>query len=109
MVTQTTDFGTTCPEVPGLGRLPNKRFCSPHGMQKIASVATLALLAVSAYPGKGAKNGGCVFYTSSVSLASFNACIVASITRKSFSSSEFSITSMRLRQLFSGYFSGKKN
>lgn len=34
MVTQTTDFGTTCPEVPGLGRLPNKRFCSPHGMQK---------------------------------------------------------------------------
>lgn len=55
------------------------------------------------------KNGDSVFHTSSASLASFNAFMVASITRKSFSFSEFSITSMRLRQLFSGYFSGKKN
>ena len=30
-MTQTTDFGTTCPKVPGLGRLPNKHFCSPPG------------------------------------------------------------------------------
>ena len=107
-MTQTIYFGTTCPKA-GFGEAPQQAFLRPSRDAKIASVATLALLAVSAYPGKGAKNGGCVFYTSSVSLASFNACIVASITRKSFSSSEFSITSMRLRQLFSGYFSGKKN
>lgn len=31
----------------GLGMLPNKRFCGPLGLQKIASVATLALLAGS--------------------------------------------------------------
>ena len=53
MVTQTTDFGTTCPEVPGLGRLPNKRFAAPRDAE-IASVATLALLAVSADPEKQA-------------------------------------------------------
>ena len=34
----------------GLGRLPNKRFCRPLRGAKIASVATLALLAVSALP-----------------------------------------------------------
>ena len=34
MVTQTICFGTKCPEVPGLGRLPNKRFCGPLGLQK---------------------------------------------------------------------------
>lgn len=107
-MTQTTDFGTTCPKA-GFGEAPQQVFLRPSQAAKIASVATLALLAVSAYPEKDAKNRGRVFYTSSVSLASFNACIVASITRSSFSSSEFSITSMRLRQLFSGYFSGKKN
>lgn len=35
----------------GLGRLPNKRFCRPPRGAKIASVATLALLAVNAYSG----------------------------------------------------------
>ena len=42
------DFGPSWPEVPGLGRLPNKRF-SDFGrrekFEKRASVATLALLA----------------------------------------------------------------
>ena len=108
-MTQPTKLWDNLSQSAGFGEAPQQAFLQLPRDAKIASVATLALLAVSAYPGKGAKNGGRVFYTSSVSLASFNACIVASITRKSFSSSEFSITSMRLRQLFSGYFSGKKN
>ena len=44
----------------GSGRLPNKHFA------KNTSVATLALLAVSAYLGKDIKNESCIYYTSSV-------------------------------------------
>lgn len=42
-------FGTNWPEAPGLGRLPNKHFCRTgrNGQdEKIATVATVALLAV---------------------------------------------------------------
>ena len=37
-------------KVPGLGRLPNKHFRRALGLAKMASVSTLALLAVSASP-----------------------------------------------------------
>ena len=59
----------------GSGRLPNKHFgkhfCRRTAQKalrdaKIASVATLALLAVSAYLGKDIKNESCIYYTSSV-------------------------------------------
>ncbi len=39
----------------GFGEAPQQAFLQPPRDAKIASVATLALLAVSAYPGKGAK------------------------------------------------------
>ena len=38
----------------GFGELPNKHFCGPPGPAKIASVSTLALLAVSCKPEKKA-------------------------------------------------------
>ena len=60
-MTQTIYFGTFCPKVPGLGRLPNKHFRGALGLAKIASVATLALLAVSALPPKQHKKRRCVF------------------------------------------------
>ena len=50
MVTQTIYFGTFCPEVPGLGRLPNKHFRGAFGLAKMASVSTLALLAITRSP-----------------------------------------------------------
>lgn len=59
-MTQTIYFGTTCPKA-GFGEAPQQALLRPTRDAKIASVATLALLAVSAYPQKGAKNGGCVF------------------------------------------------
>lgn len=40
------DLGPTWPEVPGLGRLPNKQFFTARKGLKKASVNTLALLAV---------------------------------------------------------------
>ena len=49
-MTQTTDFGTTCPKA-GFGEAPQQAFLRPSQAAKIASVATLALLAVSAFPG----------------------------------------------------------
>ena len=52
-MTQTTDFGTTCPKVPGLGRLPNKHFRGSFGPVKMASVFTLALLATMSLTLKG--------------------------------------------------------
>lgn len=45
----------------GFGEAPQQALLQPSRDAKITSVATLALLAVSAYPGKGAKNGGRVF------------------------------------------------
>lgn len=49
-MTQTIYFGTFCPKVPGLGRLPNKHFRGAFGLAKMASVATLALLAITRSP-----------------------------------------------------------
>ena len=45
----------------GFGEAPQQAFLRPPRAAKIASVATLALLAVSARPLKCAKNGGCAF------------------------------------------------
>ena len=49
-MTQTIYFGTTCPKA-GFGEAPQQAFLRPSRDAKIASVATLALLAVSAFPG----------------------------------------------------------
>ena len=46
------------PTMPGLGRPPNKHFRGALGGAKMASVSTLALLAVTRSPETGAKNGG---------------------------------------------------
>ena len=46
-MTQTIYFGTTCPKA-GFGEAPQQAFLRPSRDAKIASVATLALLAVSA-------------------------------------------------------------
>ena len=53
-MTQTNYFGTKCPKA-GFGEAPQQAFLQPAGMQKKASVATLALLAVSAFPGNFTK------------------------------------------------------
>ena len=60
-MTQTIYFGTFCPKVPGLGRLSNKHFRGAFGFVKMASVSTLALLAVSALPPKQRKKRRYVF------------------------------------------------
>ena len=71
---------------------------------KIASVATLALLAVSASPGNPTENGGsAVSYTPSVSLAFCIPSAVASMIVNSFSSIVFSILSMCWRQSLSSF------
>ena len=49
-MTQTNYFGTKCPKA-GFGEAPQQAFLQPSRDAKIASVATLALLAVSAFPG----------------------------------------------------------
>lgn len=49
-MTQTINLGTTCPKA-GFGEAPQQAFLRPSRAAKIASVATLALLAVSAFPG----------------------------------------------------------
>ena len=85
-------FGTFCPKVKarsvstgpqpaGFGEAPQQvfwqAFLPPHSakilnvftlelLAKNTSVATLALLAVSAYLGKDIKNESCIYYTSSV-------------------------------------------
>ena len=71
---------------------------------KIASVATLALLAVSASPGNPTENGGsAVSYAPSVSLAFCIPAAVASMIVNSFSSIVFSILSMCWRQSLSSF------
>ena len=50
-MTQTICFGTTCLKA-GFGEAPQQAFLRPTRDAKIASVATLALLAVSVYPRK---------------------------------------------------------
>ena len=58
---------------------------------KIASVATLALLAVSAYPGKLTKKVGSAFsYASDLSRFSMIVWIIPSMSRSSFSLRELS-------------------
>ena len=56
-MTQTIYFGTTCPKA-GFGEAPQQAFLRPTRDAKIASVATLALLAVSAYLRRSANAGG---------------------------------------------------
>ena len=51
-MTQTNYFGTKCPKA-GFGEAPQQAFLRPSRAAKIASVATLALLAVSALPLNG--------------------------------------------------------
>ena len=57
-MTQTTDFGTECPEVAGFGEAPQQAFLHPLGGTKIAGVSTPALLAISCKPENSAKNEG---------------------------------------------------
>ena len=99
-MTQTNYFGIKCPKGRVWGGSPTSVFAARRDA-KIASVATLALLAVSAFPPKGAKNGGCVFYTSTVPLAFLSPSAVASTMVNSLSSIEFKSTSMCLRQSLS--------
>ena len=75
----------------GLG-LSQQAFCNA----KMAFVYTDALLAVPCNPENGTKKRSPRFHTSPVSLASLIARIIVSTSRKSFSSIELSITSMRL-------------
>ena len=56
-MTQTNYFGTFCPKA-GFGEAPPTSVFAARRDAKIASVATLALLAVSASPGNPTKNGG---------------------------------------------------
>ena len=56
-MTQTIYFGTTCPKA-GFGETPQQAFLRPSRDAKIASVATLALLAKTHKPRKQCKNGG---------------------------------------------------
>ena len=56
-MTQTNYFGTFCPKA-GFGEALQQAFLQPPRDAKIASVATLALLAVSVSPGNPTKNGG---------------------------------------------------
>ena len=46
-------YVTLCPKVPGLGRLPNKHFRGALGLAKMASVSTLAQLAITRSPENG--------------------------------------------------------
>lgn len=96
------EFVLTSPKA-GFGEAPQQAFCSPPGC-KIASVATLALLAVSASPGNPTKNGGsAISYAPSVSLAFCIPSAVASMIVNSFSSIVFSILSMCWRQSLSSF------
>ena len=125
-------FGTFCPEVKarsvstgpqltGFGETPQQAFWQaflPHNGAKIssvftlellaknASVATLALLAVSVHPGKGAKNGGRVFYTSSAFRLSLIVRIIPSTIRSSLSLSDWSIMLIRFTVASSAPISG---
>lgn len=80
----------------GFGEAPQQAFLQAPRGAKIASVYTLALLAVPCNPKNGTKKRSPRSHTSSVSLASLIARIIVSTSRKSFSSIELSITSMRL-------------
>lgn len=90
----------------GFGEVPQQAFLQPPRDAKIASVATLALLAVSASPGKGAKNGGRVFYTSSVSRFSLIVRIIPSTMRSSLSFSDWSMMLIRFTVASSAPISG---
>lgn len=74
------------------GRQKQKRGCCTS----FYPCATAPLLAVLCKPKNSAKKRSPRFHTSSVSLASLIARIIVSTSRKSFSSIELSITSMRL-------------
>ena len=90
----------------GFGEAPQQAFLRPEGAAKIASVATLALLAVSALPLKCAKKRRLCFHTSSVSFSDLSAWIITSISRNSFSSRELSMASIRFLQSLPAVFSG---
>ena len=55
------DFGTTCPEVAGFGEAPQQAFLRPPRGAKIASVYTLALLAIPCVPANWRKKRRRVF------------------------------------------------
>ena len=96
-------FVLTSPKA-GFGEAPPTSVFAARRDAKIASVATLALLAVSASPGNPTENGGsAVSYTPSVSLAFCIPSAVASMIVNSFSSIVFSILSMCWRQSLSSF------
>ena len=89
-MTQTNYFGTFCPKA-GFGEAPPTSVFAARRDAKIASVATLALLAISAYPGNPTKNGGsAVSYAPSVPRFSMIALIMPSTSRSSLSLRELS-------------------
>ena len=97
------EFVLTCPKAGFGGGSPTSVFAARRDA-KIASVATLALLAVSASPGIPTENGGsAVSYAPSVSLAFCIPSAVASMIVNSFSSIVFSILSMCWRQSLSSF------
>ena len=96
------EFVLTSPKA-GFGGSPTSIFAARRDA-KIASVATLALLAGMCNPGNCAKNGGsAVSYAPSVSLAFCIPSAVASMIVNSFSSIVFSILSMCWRQSLSSF------
>ena len=105
-MTQTITLGHFVPKCRVWGGSPTSVFAARRDA-KIASVATLALLAVSAFPGNPTENGGsAVSYAPSVSLAAFIAWIVASTIFSSFSSKEFSMASIRFLHLLPLFLDG---
>ena len=105
-MTQTITLGHFVPKCRVWGGSPTSVFAARRDA-KIASVATLALLAVSAFLGIPAKNGGsAVSYAPSVPRFSMIALIIPSTSRSSFSLRELSRIPIRFFAASSAPISG---
>ena len=92
------DFGPSWPEVPGLGRLPNKHFSRPSGAGKKQVSIHLPCLPFSETPNLHEKRRPRFSHTSSASLASLTVRIRFSTRCRSFASMELSMTLIRFLQ-----------
>lgn len=90
-----TTSGQPVPKPPGLGRLPNKRFCSPTGCKNSKCGHTCPACRFVQARKWVQKTEARALYASSVSLAAFIAWMVASTIFNSFSSREPSMASIR--------------